>query len=204
MLIADDDPVHRGLLQDLLSPLGFVLFTASNGMDCLALAAQCRPDLLLVDISMPGLDGWTVAARLRADGFDKLVIVVISANAGALRPPPSETPHHDAALAKPIDIALLLATLGQHLGLEWTTGEPELPAPLSPLVRGRLRPDHAEGLRALGAIGYVQGIHARLDALDGELPEERDHIAQLRRLVSEFQLEAFMEALGPCCMSRAA
>ena len=87
VLVADDDPVHRGLLQDLLSPLGFILFTASTGPDCLAMAARCQPDLLLVDIAMPGLDGWQVAARLRADGFERLVIIVISANAGALRAP---------------------------------------------------------------------------------------------------------------------
>jgi hypothetical protein len=65
------------------------------------------------------------------------------------------------------------------------------------VVRGRLSPRHAEDLRELGAIGYVRGIHARLDSLEHELPEERDHIAQLRRLVSEFQLGEFMDALGP-------
>ena len=54
-----------------------------------------------------------------------------------------------------------------------------------------------DDLRELGAIGYVRGIHARLDLLENELPEEHEHIAQLRRLVSEFQLVAFMDALGP-------
>jgi signal transduction histidine kinase/CheY-like chemotaxis protein len=198
VLIADDDPVHRGLLQDLLSPLGFILFTVGNGPDCLAMAAQCRPDLLLVDISMPGLDGWQVAARLRANGFDTLVIIVISANAGALQGPPLEQPQHDDVLAKPIDIPLLLAKISKHLAIEWTAAEEfPPPAPATPVARGRLGRRHAEDLRELGAIGYVRGIHARLDLLEDELPDERDHIAQLRRLVSEFQLGEFMDALGP-------
>ena len=197
VLVADDDPVHRGLLHDLLTPLGFILFTAANGPECLAMAAQCQPDLLLVDISMPGLDGWQVAERLRADGFERLVIIVISANAGALRGPPREQPHHDDILAKPIDIPLLLAKISKHMALEWTAQQEMLPPPAPAIVRGRLARPHAESLRALGAIGYVRGIHARLDVLAEELPDERDHIAQLRRLVSEFQLDAFMDALGP-------
>ena len=197
VLIADDDPVHRGLLQDLLSPLGFILFAAGNGPDCLAMAQQCRPDLLLVDISMPGMDGWQVAARLRADGFDQLVIIVISANAGALQRPVEEQPDYDDILAKPIDIPLLLAKISRHLAIEWTAQEETPPPAAIAIARGRLSPRHAEDLRELGAIGYVRGIHARLDSLEGEVPEQREHIAQLRRLVSEFQLGAFMDALGP-------
>lgn len=88
VLIADDDPVHRGLMEDLLSPLGFVLFSAATGADCIEVALQCQPDLLLLDISMPGLDGWTVAERLRRMGVDWLKIIVISANAAELRRPP--------------------------------------------------------------------------------------------------------------------
>ena len=65
VLIADDDPVHRGLLEDLLSPLGFIVFKAADGDECLAVAARCQPDVLLVDISMPGPNGWEVVARQR-------------------------------------------------------------------------------------------------------------------------------------------
>ena len=89
VLIADDDKVHRGLLQDLLSPLGFIVFAAPDGDACVRMAAECRPDLLLVDISMPGLNGWSVAERMRRDGFDRLKIIVISANAAELIRPAS-------------------------------------------------------------------------------------------------------------------
>ena len=60
-------------------------------------------------------------------------------------------------------------------------------SPSRPDRRGRLNPRHTEDLRELGAIGYIRGIHVRVDLLEAELPEEPDHIAQLRRLVSEFQ-----------------
>ena len=64
ILITDDDPVHRDLLREVLTPLGFILLSAPDGPGCLALAQHCRPDLFLLDISMPGMDGWTVAETL--------------------------------------------------------------------------------------------------------------------------------------------
>ena len=52
-------------------------------------------------------------------------------------------------------------------------------------------------LRQLGSIGYVRGIHARLDSLEHDAPRDAAFIAQLRGLVSDFQIDAFMDALGP-------
>ncbi len=195
VLVADDDPVHRGLLQDLLTPLGFVVFTATNGDDCLRVAAECRPDLLLVDISMPGLNGWQVAERLRADGFRDLAIIVISANAGELERPTGETRFHDDVLAKPIGVADLLRRVGHLLRIEWMD---DGAAPAADGVPGNtLGPVQTQALRELGAIGYVRGIHARLDAIEGEQAGSGPMVAHLRHLVSQFEMRAFMDALGP-------
>ncbi|MDU6375224.1 MAG: ATP-binding protein, partial [Bradyrhizobium sp.] len=57
ILITDDDPVHRDLLREVLTPLGFILLSAPDGPSCLALAQHCQPDLFILDISMPGMDG---------------------------------------------------------------------------------------------------------------------------------------------------
>ena len=61
ILITDDDPIQRDLLREVLTPLGFILLSAPDGPGCLALAQHCHPDLFLLDISMAGMDGWTVA-----------------------------------------------------------------------------------------------------------------------------------------------
>ena len=198
VLVADDDPVHRGLIQDLLSPLGFVVLTASDGVECVRIAAEYRPDMLLVDISMPGLNGWQVAERLRQDGFDRLVIIVISADAQELQRPARELTFHDAVLAKPIGLADLLERVGHLLRIQWTAGSvPRPPTGGSPVQHHTLGPAHIQALRELGAIGYVRGIHARLDEIAAEEPDEAPIVAQLRQLVSQFQIEAFMDALGP-------
>jgi signal transduction histidine kinase/CheY-like chemotaxis protein len=201
VLVADDDPVHRGLLQDLLAPLGFVLFHAADGDSCLALAQQCKPDLLLIDVSMPGPDGWEVARRLRALGFEKLVIIVISANAGELLRR-DDTRCHDDVMAKPIDIPQLLSKVSARLGLDWTAQPPlppeEAPPPRAAAFdRAALPAHHAEELRALGAIGYVRGIQARLDVMEREAPAAGPAVARLRELVAAYQIEAFLDALGP-------
>lgn len=197
VLVADDDPVHRGLLEDLLSPLGFIVFTAADGGECVALAAQCRPDLLLVDISMPTLNGWEVARQLRERGFDQLVIIVISANPNELHRPPQPERYHDDVLAKPVSIPDLLNKISFLLRLEWLAQSAEPPADPVVTIDNTLDPMKTRGLRQLGSIGYIRGIHAQLDSLEQEAPRDAAYIAQLRRLVSEFQIDAFMEALGP-------
>jgi CheY-like chemotaxis protein len=197
VLIADDDPVHRGLLEDLLSPLGFIVFKAADGDECLAVAARCQPDVLLIDIAMPGPNGWEVARRLRADGFDQLVIIVISANPLELRRPPAVEHAHNDVLAKPVSIADLLNKLSFLLQLEWLAQGPETEIEPRSRIANTLDPEQTEELRQLGAIGYIRGIQSRLDSIEQKAPPGDEYVAQLRRLVSEFQLDAFMDALGP-------
>src|SRR5256714_9117915 len=83
ILITDDDPTHRDLLREVLSPLGFIMLSAPDGPGCLAMAQHCRPDLFLLDISMAGMDGWTVAETLRASGHHQARILMGTANAPA-------------------------------------------------------------------------------------------------------------------------
>ena len=187
--------MQRELLQDLLVPLGFGLFTATGGVECLSVARECRPDLLLVDVTMPGPSGWEVARTLRKEGFDQLVIIVISAHAAELALPGGEPQFHDDVLAKPMNLTVLLQKIAVLLGIEWTNvGTVARPVPHAPV--SPLRPAHAHALRELGAIGYVRGIHAELDRIETEAPEDRATITRLRQLVSSFEIQSFLQALG--------
>src|SRR5512144_678734 len=67
ILIVDDTPTNVKLLADLLSVNGFAVLTADSGRDALARAAVDSPDLILLDIMMPDLDGFTVCERLKAN-----------------------------------------------------------------------------------------------------------------------------------------
>ncbi|MEP7189033.1 MAG: response regulator [Roseiflexaceae bacterium] len=67
ILIADDSPDIRTIMRYLLNDLGFAVVEAADGNEAVRLARQCRPALILLDLCMPGIDGWEVAAQLRAD-----------------------------------------------------------------------------------------------------------------------------------------
>jgi PAS domain S-box-containing protein len=67
ILIVDDEPAGRDALQALLTAEGYNLAFAGNGAEALAKAAELTPDLILLDVMMPGMDGFEVCRRLRAD-----------------------------------------------------------------------------------------------------------------------------------------
>ncbi len=77
ILIVDDDPVTRVILEEVLSDAGYALATAASGEEALAKAAEFLPDLILLDVLMPGMDGFEVCRRLRSDDQLGLVPVLI-------------------------------------------------------------------------------------------------------------------------------
>src|SRR4029079_10850458 len=159
ILITDDDPTHRDLLREVLTPLSFILLSAPDGPGCLALAQHCRPDLFLLDISMAGMDGWTVAQQLRASGHHQARILMVSASALEAHGTPLAQPFPGGYLMKPIDIPRLLEAIRQLLKIEWQYGSDEIAVPLwQPETGSRPPPRHIEELIGLGQIGYVKGI----------------------------------------------
>jgi len=77
ILIVDDQRQNRQLLEVMLSPEGFVLLTAERGDTALALIAQQPPDLILLDVMMPGMDGYRVAAKIKANPATKHIPVIL-------------------------------------------------------------------------------------------------------------------------------
>jgi CheY-like chemotaxis protein len=67
VLVIDDDPNHRDLIQRFLSKEGFIVRTAGKGETGLRLARQLRPLAITLDVMMPGMDGWAVLTALKAD-----------------------------------------------------------------------------------------------------------------------------------------
>jgi DNA-binding response OmpR family regulator len=77
ILIVDDERHNRQLLEVILEPEGYLLATATSGEEALAIVAQQPPDLILLDVMMPGMDGYQVAARIKADGATKDIPVIM-------------------------------------------------------------------------------------------------------------------------------
>jgi CheY-like chemotaxis protein len=80
ILIVDDDQDNRELLKIILACEGFETLTANGGEEALALAAQELPDLLLLDLMMPDLDGCEITARLKREvATQNIPVVIVSA-----------------------------------------------------------------------------------------------------------------------------
>src|SRR5690625_4346858 len=74
LLVVDDEANIRDLLAAALRFAGFAVTTASNGNEALTLVREERPDLIVLDVMMPDMDGFTVTRRLRARGDDMPVL----------------------------------------------------------------------------------------------------------------------------------
>jgi two-component system, cell cycle sensor histidine kinase and response regulator CckA len=77
ILIVDDERHNRQLLDVMLAGEGFVLLTAASGEEALAVVAQHPPDLILLDIMMPGVDGYAVVAAIKANDSTKNIPVIV-------------------------------------------------------------------------------------------------------------------------------
>ncbi|HVJ51797.1 MAG TPA: ATP-binding protein [Aliidongia sp.] len=192
VLAVDDDAAHLDLVRELLVPLGFVLFTAIDGPSSLALARECHPDLVLLDISLPGMSGWEIARALREEGFEA-PIMMVSANGDELQPGQRPDTAHDDFLVKPIEVKRLMERIGALLGLDWLHEAPAEPAAEAvPVPPAR---DQLEALYRLGRIGHVRGIEAKLDEIAAEDPGSAAFIGRLRDLVQRFELKQYMRIL---------
>ena len=191
VLVVDNEDADRELVANVLQPLGFDVAHAASGEQCLEHVARERPDAILMDLAMPGIDGWETIRRLRAAGFGDVPLAVVSANAF------DRGLEHDVALSpqdfivKPVRLPELLDWLGRRLALQWHA------APAAALPTAVAPPD-AEQLRALlRAVhsGHVRGILRKLDAVEAAEPRSAGYVATLRTMARDFQLDALARRL---------
>ena len=114
ILIIDDDDSIREFMGMALSDEGYRILTAAHGAAALQLIAGSRPDLILLDMRMPVMDGWEFARRYRALPGPQAPIVVLTAGRSALEAA-QEIGAADS-LAKPFDIQELLAVIEHQIG----------------------------------------------------------------------------------------
>jgi two-component system, cell cycle response regulator DivK len=108
ILIAEDNPVNRELLREFLEMQGYEIFEACNGEEALAMLADLRPDLVILDLGMPVLDGFCTIQRIRADPA-LAHLPALAATAYAMRGDREKTlaAGFDGYLSKPINAAAL-------------------------------------------------------------------------------------------------
>jgi two-component system cell cycle response regulator DivK len=115
ILIADDHDDSRELLQLMLLGAGYNVKEARDGSECLTLARSEHPDLIVMDLSMPVMDGWGVFRELRNDDATRAIpCMVVTAHAELDRIQALET-GFNAYLSKPFSSEVLLKTIASLL-----------------------------------------------------------------------------------------
>ena len=116
ILIVEDVELNRDLLVQLLED-EYRLVLAADGQAAIQKAEEAKPDLILMDLSLPRMDGWEATRRLKADlNLSKIPVIVLSAHAMRGDEERARSCGCDDFLTKPIDESLLFQKLERHLG----------------------------------------------------------------------------------------
>lgn len=115
IIIADDYADNRELLRILLSVAGYEILEARDGRECIKMAQINPPDLILIDVSMPVLDGWGVLRELRADERTRLIPCVAFTALADLDQERALEKGFDAYIAKPFNSKDLIETVERLL-----------------------------------------------------------------------------------------
>jgi signal transduction histidine kinase/FixJ family two-component response regulator len=191
IMVVDDDAYHRGLISEILIPLGFIVRESADGTACFNDQHLDEVDLFLLDISMPGMSGLLLVEKLREKGIS-VPIIMVSADAYETHSDPYEMPlesipennktqSYDDYITKPIRDSILLDKLASALKLTWyyeADAKKSSPSKSNNLVAEINKNQPFEGvtegdfreLISMAEIGFVDGINkllARLEQVGG-------------------------------------
>lgn len=192
VLVVIDVDYKRQLLFQMLKPLGFELIMASDGPKAVKLALTETPDLILMDLVMPGMDDAEVISIFRQHSELKhTVIITLSAGVTQQDQARNEIAGSNTFLSKPIELQGILKLLEQHMNLEWEYHsskhvEPQL---------YRLPREVVEDLHRLTRLGNMREVRKKLDDLEKHYPESSSYICNLRNLVQRYKVNEFLTAL---------
>jgi class 3 adenylate cyclase len=119
VLVADDNPANVDILETRLAAHGYEVLTAADGDEALGLAREAQPDLILLDVMMPKLDGFEVCRRLKADAdLPFMPVILVTARAESRDVVTGLEAGADEYLTKPVDQAALVARVKSMLRIK--------------------------------------------------------------------------------------
>ena len=116
ILVVEDQEDNRRILRDLLTSAGYEIIQAENGEEALAAAARERPDLILMDIQLPVLDGYEATRRIKADpALRAIPVIVVTSYALSGDETKARAAGCDAYVTKPFSPRALLAKIREYV-----------------------------------------------------------------------------------------
>ncbi|MDY7005020.1 MAG: ATP-binding protein [Cyanobacteriota bacterium] len=203
LLIIDDRWENRVVLMNLLEPLGFAITEAENGKQGLEKIRQLQPDLAIVDLAMPVMDGFEMMEQVRhSEVLQHQKIIVSSASVSQQDQQIALDAGGNAFLPKPIDANELFNLLADQLNLEWcyklTNNAKNSSSPPSDGSDKIILPpvEVLQSLRKLAQQGRVRKIHQHLESLISEDNRYLSFAKPLIELTEEFRDDEIEELLN--------
>lgn len=206
ILVIDDILENRLLLINLLTPLGFEVIEACNGLVGLDKARECKPDLIVLDLMMPVMDGFEFAGTVRQlPSFKNVVIIAASASVFDYHQDDSLKAGCNDFIPKPIRIDELLERLQLYLGLEWIYDSPTPLASANQLTVYEdidlsaitLPAEQAAAFFELATMGDINGILEQVELLKKESEQFQPFANKIAQLAKEFEDEQICELVKP-------
>jgi PAS domain S-box-containing protein len=217
VLIVDDELENRSVLVNMLAPLGFEILEAENGQECLEKTIRFTPEVILLDIRMPVMNGFVVARRIRNADFGfrisdsqipnpqsqiHPVIIAVSASVFEESRRKCLDAGCDDFLAKPFQVDELLKLLQKYLQIEWIyaedakeQAEPEPTSDVESVQFTDIPSDRVKNLLEFAERGSLTKILAELKELEQIDAQYAPLVKKLRQLTQNFQFEDMIELL---------
>ncbi len=193
ILVVDDVPHNRAMLIEALQPLGFDVLDANNGAECLEMLDAVRPDLIVMDVMMPVMDGREATHRIRQmPAVAGIPIIIVTASASREDEAKNLEAGANAFIPKPIELHRLLDLIGKLLSLAWIRDE-AAPGNVDEQADFIAPPqDEIEKLYRLARLGNMGMIKERADYLKQLGQHYVPFATKLRQLADSYQSKAIV------------
>lgn len=203
ILIVDDTRDNLRLLSQILSQRGYKVHTASDGNQALVAAATVAPDLILLDIMMPGLDGYTVCERLKAKPETaKIPVIFISALNEPLDKVKAFTAGGVDYLTKPFQVEEVLARVSVHLTLRALQRQLEEANAQLAAQNEELQQRNTALQEALTAIETLSGLVPICAWCGRKIQDEAGNWIKVEKYVEAHSAATFTHGICPDCLSK--
>jgi PAS domain S-box-containing protein len=193
ILVVDDVPHNRAMLIESLQPLAFEVFDAKDGAECIEMLDEACPDLIVMDVMMPVMDGREATHRIRQmPAFANIPILIVTASASREDEAKNLAAGANAFIPKPIEHDRLFELVGTLLSLTWvrgqaTPGDAEEPEKFVVPPQGEM--EMLYRLARLGNMGMIKESADKLKRLDQRyIP----FASRLRQLADSYQSKAIV------------
>ncbi len=208
ILIAEDRPTNRLLLLQILSPLGFEVWQAEHGQEAVEMCQRLHPDLILMDMRMPVMDGYEATRQIQAhfsnQGTQRPKIIALTASAFEEERRQMMAQGCDAFVRKPFNREDLLSLIGTHLDVRYLYEEAIPPTPPS-LPQSRLPDLEPNALEPMPEVwrqqlyqAAAQGSDRKLLQLIEAIPSSHQDLAiALTTWVTHYRFDRVMALAQP-------